>query len=450
MSSEAVNAFQSNDPHALANLLTSARDQASQFLARFRTSGHYMVDDALRASWNEWVNTVEGEAAMALAVSGVTEFMHSLDLHGCPGHDRRHLLKDALAGLRFCLEDGLEKSNTLFLIAALMHDAGRLVEPKLAQHGNEYKNEDHCAVGFWATNSVLDKVAMPISLRDHLLYAVLQHQGRNDPDSEKFFLYATQRGDREQIPGPEGISRQLASDLTQAIYRRLTLVGNKKEHWRDQLPAPYSKDGHSWFHHLEFYLRNLHPSVGNHANERADDLKVVTGRFLLIAAPERQVEEIFAPEYARDNGREFAVGKFKTPLSGELWARITADPPRSIVERMNELKGCPIEELLDMAVHPTFAARTDNLRADGNQSGSVWDVLKAKVEELEPSDSERFKHGLTYLLAMRESEDRGDLSILRDVGREYSSNSVPSLIANFILGEYDNAGLLSSYSDFIR
>lgn len=434
-----VNSFVTYEPQKLVSLLAESRAAADLFLKEFEASEFFLTSPELEQEWNTWIASTEGQKLSAEMAHTIVGFLVKLPLNGEPAHDKRHVLvKDPLAGLALCLEDNLKDSKVLFLIPAIAHDAGRLVEPAYDTLTPQdykgtapYENADHTKLSFQAFKQVMNLFEIPKSLKDHLLYAVLQHQGKNDPDTGKFFLYGVQRADRLQLVGPEGLLRQMAEDLTQVRHQPLSLKTNLDDKYKFDLPLPYREVGGSWFRHLEFYLRNLYPVTGSLGKEASESRQVVTSKFLYIATIPEVRDQIFAPEILRDKTLVFQTGQFKKPLSQEMWNQIKESLPIKDELRMRLLVASnSLEQLASLFCNAPCATPIDVVKAP--KTKSPLEIIQQKAAELNQEELNSFKMGIAYAILARDSADSDDGALITKVQAAYCPTEVPHIIASAI------------------
>jgi hypothetical protein len=352
---------------------------------------------------NEWLQGPEGRDKTLRIAARVLSFVSASIGHGHPGHDKRHVLyKDPIAGLRLALEEEISPCRELFIIPSLLHDVGRLYEPALfSKPQSGALGVDHAALGFVVTRHLLgDNVETEsgspelrlglANLRNEILNAVLDHQTGNSRTS--FIAQAVQRADREQLVGYEILHRSLAFDTGfYGLQIRSTVIPERSH----SLPLPGAADDTHLFHHIEFYMRNLFANVGRAAHQHTVQGKIESGRFLWLASSPSMRAQIFAPEIARDEGREPLPGKFKAPLDLPLWKAITDFPSRDTMDELLRIRnGRSLRDLAHEFVHPPHATRTDS---SGYEN---WGRIDTALNVLEPLEKRRIGDALSYGLKL--------------------------------------------------
>ncbi len=276
-------------------------DAYEEFLASIKTEADALVSNMDSAednllsdeSLNEWFSKPENQRLLTRLVQDVSKVIKDYSDYGCPGHDKRHLVKDLAAAYDFLQEEQIDDVRQMFLIPSLLHDAGRLIEEKFTGTSKGgVIGKDHAYLSYFLTKNLLEPYAkrIPQKIVDHMLYALIVHQKGT---GKTFMAQAVQRADREQLVGVEAIARMFAFDTGQ---NSLFINQTKNDDVKWDLPLPGTDDDTHLFPHIEFYMRNLFPNIGSKGSERAEQLKAETAAFLLLSTPEDLHIQTFAPE----------------------------------------------------------------------------------------------------------------------------------------------------------
>lgn len=434
-----------SQPHELRAFHEEAVAAAKEFSSFYKdTSGREPRPEFRMTPEHErlldgWLESPEGRQRSDAIAERALHFLSSNIALGHPGHDKRHVLfKDPLAGLRLALEEELSPSRSLFIIPSLLHDVGRLYEPKLyAVPQSGVRGFDHAALGFHITNHVVGEDLRTDSkdpglsqalvlLRNEILNAVLDHSSGNSRSS--FFAQAVQRADREQLVGFEMLHRSFAFDIG---FFALQVRGVKIPERRHTLPLPGTEDDTHLLHHIEFYMRNLFPNVGKCAERHAEKGRIESGRFLWLAASPEMRAQIFAPEIARDEAESCPEGRYKAPLEPHVWRAILDFATDKQMKDLSSLRGMrSLRELAREFVHPPHASRTD-IRGFDN-----WSRIDAALNLLNPLEKRRMGDALSYGLLLARETAEADRGLVEEAVARFSPQASPVLskVALFVRG----------------
>jgi hypothetical protein len=394
---------------------------------------------------SDWLCGPEGSRKVERIADRVIAFLSNSIGHGHPGHDKRHVLyKDPISGLRFALEEDLSPCRQLFIIPSLLHDIGRLYEPELfPKPQSGVLGGDHAALGFLVTHHLLGddlrsegeapELSLALAnLRNELLNAVLDHQTGHSRTS--FFAQAVQRADREQLVGYEMLHRSFGFDLG---FYGLRIRGSKIPERSHTLPLPGRADDDLLFHHIEFYMRNLFSNIGREAERHTDKGKVESGRFLWLAASPEMRSQIFAPEMARDEGREVVQGRYKGALEPRVWKEIVTFSSSQLSAELAEFRGVrSLRQLAQEFVHPPHATRCDIPGYDN------WGRIDTALSLLDPVEKRRMGEALSYALKLAADVDREDGAIIAAAIHRFGgiSSSAIGKVALLVQGLHSDRG----------
>jgi hypothetical protein len=273
---------------------------------------------------------------------------------GHPGHDKRHAMEDLKAGLAL-RRDLVDSGSTtvgayqkLALISSMMHDFGRLAEVQATgKVAGADEGREHPKASYYILDSILQHFPqIPQEIRDDLCFAVIVHQDwLSDKNAPNYNLImngilerSTASADRQQLLGPEGITRFFQYDVGMSDRE---IVATTDESRRTKLD-PRQKPPLALPNHVEYYMRTHRPTTlpllpldeqwpqdlkrlikeENIAIERANSritmrtrwLETISGVFLYLGWPHLR-EEIFAPEL------EMERRDSQNPGSGQQWRK---------------------------------------------------------------------------------------------------------------------------------
>jgi hypothetical protein len=366
---------------------------------------------------NTWFFSAEGKKDISQLMEASVRLINGVPIQ-TPGHDLRHFLKALYAGLRFIQEDSITDFRQCFLLAAFLHDLGRLVESKMSVvfPGNPLQINHAQLSTALARQLFVPFNTIPQLLKEHILYALLNHtEGTGKP----FFAQAVQRCDREQLVGPEGIERVIGCD---GGVTGLQLNALSDEKFRYSLPSPGSPEDKDVMHHIEFYMRNLYPNIGSKGEQNAEELKVVSGIFLSLAVTDEIRAQIFAPEIAREEGKMIDHGENKQILSQQTWELIRKGLDEETKKELEEYEGKSIEELLEFLLRLPYAAVTD----------SQFRTLRSRMIELSDEEKKRFCKGLAYAIVMRKKTDEEEKRFLEGYPKDILGGQFIRLIEFYL------------------
>lgn len=427
------------------DFLSLAQHEARIFEEQFRTRMAQERDQAaIDAELNAWCASPEGRATLAALTDSITQTLANVTHRGHIGHDERHILiKDPLASLELCLEEGWQDHRTIVVLGALLHDVGRLPEPMLegTPLGGVLGTE-HPKMSFLLTRMLLeDFPQLPIELSEQLLFSILVHQIGKDQDN--LYAQAVQRSDREQLVGPEGIARVMGFHIT---FRNLPLHVTPDPEKCVNLAIPGKPEDNSMMHHLEFYVRNLYPNMGKFGESRATELKIIQAMFLHLATPPEAHEQIFAPEINRDLGLPWTTGNFKKPISQEMWDTVKNGPDQHTQERMREILLESRRETLLLKLF-TQPGATDPREQrvnfhDSAASETGWDRIVSAYRALTYRERTHFDRAVAFLLARSEALEIRAEKAVEKILETYAPDSIPCKVAAFLIrksGSYRTA-----------
>lgn len=418
---------------------------ADNFVSFFEVDpGMHTVSSEMRitneeeAIFDRWVDSEEGKNVIAKLSLSIISLLKNIAMQGLPGHDKRHILfKDPIAGLRFIEEDRISGYKQLFLLGSLFHDFGRLIEQQFyGKHLNGVLGEVHPKISYYFLKQILkDFPEIPAKLRDHILYSVVIHQtGKGD----SFFAQAVQRCDREQLIGAEGPMRILSAAIEEG---NMSLVAPIQERRKRELSLPAKPvdltlpeeirdlPDSEIPHRIEFYMRNLYPNVGSRGEIDASENKIISGIFLLISSTQPIREQIFAPEYARDNGlTETLQLRFKKPMSEESWRSIKTliqNDHELSLEIFRTMEGKSCDALILEMISACGASVTEKQR----------EFILKEVEQMSDYEKTCYSYGCAYVICIRKREDKKDTDLLERTKAIYDPESLPYKVAEYIFEE---------------
>jgi len=378
-------------PAECESFLEQTRADAAFFQQTFET--RTLILPSQEHELNHWFFSPIGKETSIVLLEASLMLLAETAQCAAPGHDIRHFFKTFFSGLRFTIEDQIVDYRQYFLIGALLHDIGRLIEEKiLGKQIGGSAGVDHAKLSFSLAKKLLDHFPqIPQVLKEHLLYAILMHQqGTGKP----FMAQTVARCDREQLVGPEAIQRMFAFDVgLQGVHIQTTA----NEERRSTLPSPGTPEDTEVMHHIEFYMRNLYPAIGTQAQANEDKLKSISGIFLMLANTQSIRKQIFAPEFARDENKLMGEQSLqsKKPLAEHVWHEIKKGPDEAIRKRMQVYMQKPLPRLLEMLVTLPYASVTQ----------AELYTLHSKLLPLTKEEKNRLQEGIAYAIVMREQLD---------------------------------------------
>jgi hypothetical protein len=117
--------------------------------------------------------------------------------------------------------------------------------------------------------------------------------------------------------------------------------------------------------------------------------------------------QIFAPEIARDMGREPSSGHFKKPLELHIWNAIKEYASNEVLQELTVLRGGrSLRELALAFVHPPHATRSDASEYEN------WGRIVTALDALQPLEKRRMGDGLSYGLKLATEVGQADREIV--------------------------------------
>lgn len=298
------------DYHALAH---HAALETKVFLRQLN------LDDSLDPQRNNseldaWCESVQGQKLLIDLTHDIIRHIKSVGHFALPAHDLHQIFaKDAVEALRFAAMEKPEGYKAAFLIAAMAHDIGRLLEGRLYDSKHPYRDWiPHAQLSFMLLGKILNQdvyADMPAALKAHFLYAVLGHSGSN---TQTYIARATQVCDRwSGLHGAEGFFRA-------ATFIPFIMRGSAgylpEEKYKTELP-PYNRLPSAMMV-LEFFARNMYPDIGhNHEDHR--NIITLENIALLVKYAKRAPaigSVMLAPELSQD----VSGTMYKKPISPEV------------------------------------------------------------------------------------------------------------------------------------
>lgn len=337
--------------------------------------------------------------------------------NGPIGHDKRHLAKDAAAGLS--CNDNDDPVLHVAAIPTLLHDLGRLVEA--AFYGVLPYSETaphHALFSFaiasqFACNPYFQDIPKIVS--DHILHAVLEHTRSQTPTD---MLEVVRSADREQLVGPEGVARLVAVQTAFGLPLLHPRLAQRAIMPRDMISEDFDA-----FHAVEFYLRYLYPQFSPLAQGITDDLKVDSLVFLLLALPKKYKRQAFAPERRCEASRDWAnIEGEKKIIPQGIWRRAK--------QRVEDICALPSVDsgdglglVLDFMYHAPGAA---------SHSYGV-EAFRNSYHKLSPGIQKRLVRAYKYLRDKRREHDEKDRIVLNaSNGRPQYVNAIAQWALRYI------------------
>lgn len=370
---------------------------------------------------DNWLETPQGQHAIAQLCDDTLLVLKASRATGHPGHDHRHIfIKSPIAALRHALEDNITGIHSIFIVATLLHDVGRLPEPLIDfPPPPGVSGSNHAHLSFYVAKKLLDLHFDPIieqnpnslgrallAIKEEVAMAVMDH--RTGESISSFLAQAVQRADREQLVGPEGIMRAIAFGVG---YHS---VGLSQKPLPMRALNPYASNGkHSTeiSEDIEFIMRNLYPNIGSQAAQRAEDLKVISGTFLWLMSDEKMRALVFAPELNLDAAGESQFKKPKKVLSAQTWAKIKAGADAEIFKQSTAYsQKYSTLGLLEKLISTKYAS----------VNAYVLKNIRLAACALNPEESQRLSLALAYALVTMEQMDKTDNSVVLSAIERYS------------------------------
>ena len=259
---------------------------------------------------DRWVSG-EGSEVLADLVRNLQKRIIAVAEYALPAHDLRQILhKDVCEGLRFADFEQPQGYKSAFMIPMFCHDLGRLLEGKfysLDLPMSEWIR--HSELSFLMLREVLDEYPeIPERLKNHFLYAVLAHSGKN---GETYMSRAVQTCDRMQMLGPEGFFRAIS--FMTGLVPGGELAYPRDKQYETELPI-------LWHHKsvvsvMEHVGRNMYPNIGEAHQDWQTHMQLQNTGLLwqMGRISPRLRDRVFAPELG--HVPETSLGAFKRKFS---------------------------------------------------------------------------------------------------------------------------------------
>ncbi len=393
-----------------------------RFRFNFRSDASYMdmanPDNDKSREMDDWANSRVGKETACRVVKDTLCCIRSLAPYATSGHDLRHILfKDVTEALRFAKEDRVSGYRKWFLVSALWHDVGRLLESHF-DHLDIAKEKriNHAIFSYGVCKEFLENYNMPYALKKHILYAVVGHSGLN---VETFIGRATQRADRLQTVGPEGFLRAVGYDIAVANMRLKTKAN---EAFKTTLP-PLQKIQDA-FHISEFFLRNMLENIGRFPQDRENHLKMISCGILYMASDDAVREQIFYPEltvYERGRAASF-LSPNKPVLKASVWRNAINEVRK---REQKEVQSVPPDdfELEDLLFEALSAPGNAPLREREQIN------FRRQIELLGSQSRARLAQGVRLACDWQKRMDEDDQAFLAEYLNETGPDSIQGLIA---------------------
>ncbi len=406
---------------------------------------------------------------------------------GHPGHDKRHAMEDLKAGLalrRDLVDSGsgvLGAYQKISLISSMMHDFGRLAEVQATGRvAGADEGREHPKASYYILDSILQHFPqIPQEIRDNLLYAVIVHQDwLSDKNAPNYNLImngilerSTASADRQQLLGPEGITRFFQFDVgmsdreinAEADESRKTKLDPRQ---KPPLPLP---------NHVEYYMRTHRPvdlpllpydekwpeslkkwikeentaieRANNRINLRARWLESVSGVFLYLGWPHLR-EEIFAPElemerrdaqnpgsgqqWKKENEEVYAKNE-KNFLKSETWSMIKQqimEISQNGTELNRKVRSRRANKSLEQLVKDLVSAPHAAVQDD-----EIKNILRKLSAVTGPQARDGLTTAVAYALVMRDELEQNYTAVVRSVRDNtelYPPHSLERKIVDFV------------------
>lgn len=404
---------------AYQGLRAKAKNQTDFFLAKFQPN-----DAVADAEVEAWLENSDNQDLLAEFVGDLQDFVAKTRDKALPAHDDRQIsFKDAAGALRFYQMEGLTGLKATGVIPATFHDVGRFVEgawydPTENPHDHWIP---HAELSFLVFQKILASPkyqGMPHRLKDHYLYAVLEHSGQN---GATFMSRMTQACDRMQLIGAEGFFRGLAYGVC--------LMGGKIAYPEGE---KFSRDLPNYGEHasvlmeLEFFARNMRENIGEeHAVHRREMAVQNVALLKLLCQYDPNLEErMFAPEVDRSGD----YGELKKSIPDDIWEEAQLLVKRWKNESLDD--GPPLLKVADsLCLMLTEPAGTAPLSEE----------MRARISEAVRSLSGRENMALHRVALkaedLRDQGDEQDMNLVRAVLLGTSIPTFIKLIARVCAGD---------------
>lgn len=405
---------------AYQGLRAKAKSRTDFFLANFQPN-----DAVADAEVEAWLENSDNQDLLAEFVGDLQDFIAKTRDRALPAHDERQIsFKDAAGALRFYQMEELTGLEATGVIPATFHDVGRFVEgawyhPTKNPHDHWIP---HARLSFLVFQKILASPkyqGMPDRLKDHYLYAVLEHSGQN---GATFMSRMTQACDRMQLIGAEGFFRGLAYGVC--------LMGGKiaypegEEFSRD---LPNYGDHASVLMELEFFARNMRENIGEKHAVYRREIAVQNVALLVLACKydPQLAKRMFAPEVDRSG----SYGVLKKGIPDDIW------------EEAQDLADTWKDEFLDDG--PPLLEVADSLcmmLTEPAGTAPLSEEMRARISEAVRSLSGRENMALHRVALkaedLRDQGDEQDMVLMENISAD---QSMPPYIRKIAEGVYSFA-----------
>lgn len=405
---------------AYQGLRAKAKSRTDFFLANFQPN-----DAVADAEVEAWLENSDNQDLLAEFVGDLQDFIAKTRDRALPAHDERQIsFKDAAGALRFYQMEELTGLEATGVIPATFHDVGRFVEgawyhPTKNPHDHWIP---HAQLSFLVFQKILASPkyqGMPDRLKDHYLYAVLEHSGQN---GATFMSRMTQACDRMQLIGAEGFFRGLAYGVC--------LMGGKiayPEGGEFSRDLPNYGDHASVLMELEFFARNMRENIGEKHAVYRREIAVQNVALLVLACKydPQLAKRMFAPEVNRSG----SYGVLKKGIPDDIW------------EEAQDLADTWKDESLDEVV-PQLPLLTSFISVLGGLPGTaiITDDMAVKIARavgpLSFLERQSLHHVLSQAEDLRDQGDEQDMVLMESISAD---QSMPPYIRKIAEGVYSFA-----------
>jgi len=405
------------DPQGLIKSLTN---DVEEFETSFLEGPYYQPDATTIAGMNAWVSNSEAKERKLSEIADVF-LTHLPTARNTPGHDARHILKDAIAAIEILMDDKIDDYRQIFLIGALTHDVGRLFEKDLLGGTDLSPESEHAKISYMVVKMILDCFELPKGIRDTILFSVSKHtKGTIASNNEVQKLAAT--CDMMQLFGSEGLSRFWQADIGSGNNRLVPYCDPIR---RTVLALPGSKDEVTMAEHAEFFVRNSYPTPSKTAMKIIDREKVVTGLYLMLSNSSIMQQQTFYPELERDAGRPIANTEiqFKKPFSEKVWTDIKEGIDHKTHKTM-----------IEMADRDSLDTLAMEIVASAHAGITINEIenINRRIKELKGGEIRLHKLGAAYILIEREKLDKHHASVVARALTTYPEGALAHSMAKVI------------------
>lgn len=238
---------------------------------------------------DDWM--VENESKVLGSLENIYHELGGLKSMHSPGHDLSHVFDNLNSACRIFEEFGdfSEAEKLEVVLSCLGHDVGRYVE----KHLDKMKSNDVLfLMPAMIGRKEIEKVGLPESLQLRLLFDIasgpVPKTGHRTSDT-------VHQCDREYLSGARVVARGLAFDFV-ANQRELNVPLN--DELKIKLPRPESNDDKYILTTIEFFMRNVYPSVSPNGAVEIDAMKREGAVIEMLATEgmKQKFEQVFAPE----------------------------------------------------------------------------------------------------------------------------------------------------------